>query len=91
MRVERLLNEIRRAKVKAALLIFNAGISGDKYDWRFCQMRNFLQTHEQVKTIETWHFKVKGDEVEHLRLSQTQIDDYTDAARQKNLAWAKSA
>jgi hypothetical protein len=26
-----------------------------------------------------------------LRFSQSQIDDYTEAARRKNLAWAKSA
>ena len=35
-------------------------------------MGNFLQTLEQFKTIETWHFNVKGDQTEHLRLSQSQ-------------------
>ena len=72
LRVERLLNEIRRAKVKAALLIFNGGMPGNKHNRGLFQVGDLLQMHEQVESVTVGHFNVKGDQVERFRLSQTQ-------------------
>ncbi|MEJ0088294.1 MAG: hypothetical protein WDM80_00835 [Limisphaerales bacterium] len=46
---------------------------------------------EAIRRTVTWYRErhdLKNPDM--LRFSQSQIDDYTTAARQKNLAWAKS-
>jgi CDP-glucose 4,6-dehydratase len=48
--------------------------------------------NEAIRRTVTWYRErhdLKNPDI--LRFSQSQIDDYTEAAPQKNLAWAKSA